>query len=229
MTNTATALKLGVLNMTISFDQPTLSRRYERRLEQQSAKAHVPCFIPKYKGLPQRGSFTIDRSDRAMSPYQTYTRSRKASIQYYREHYDSAKKSANVEGLLPDAENKKEDEFQQNFLEDDVGHIAHKSLRGSGLKYVINRKSLQRASPQTEERVHMGQLVFNFNHNPEESLKNIFTVRPVRTSVRIKRENGQITSRTPITRQGARKLQQTPEKAERNIRPWSPNRSPFSK
>lgn len=55
MTTAQSAFKLGVLNMTISFDQPKTHRNTKGKIDKQFNKMHpVPRFIPRYRGIPHK-------------------------------------------------------------------------------------------------------------------------------------------------------------------------------
>lgn len=87
--------------------------------------------------------------------------------------------------------------------------------------------------PKTE------RITIDLEKNPEESLKSIFTVRPVRTSIRSNRNNpeksSQVAPRPAITRKEPRnnscniKQRLAVDFTDKKIRPWSPVRSPFNK
>ena len=55
MSSQSPSFKLGVLNMTISFDQPKTARKAHQKNDQYKSKMQpIPSFIPRYRGLCQR-------------------------------------------------------------------------------------------------------------------------------------------------------------------------------
>jgi hypothetical protein len=86
MNSKSPSFKLGVLNMTISFDTPQFKRRGEGRMDSQNLKvSQINNFVTRYQDLVPRIN-TIAPKKQENNPYQSYRRHRKESIRYFREH-----------------------------------------------------------------------------------------------------------------------------------------------
>lgn len=95
------SFKLGVLNMTISFEKPQPRLRAENRMEHHSLKvSQINNFSQKYKDSIPRSN-TIVPKKQENSPYQTYRKSKKESIRYFREHSEEVEVSRNILGFKP--------------------------------------------------------------------------------------------------------------------------------
>ena len=82
--------KLGVLNMTISFDQPQSVGKMHKKVESNRPKMNpIPSFIPRYRGLRHKSISIADRKEGGFSPYLNYRHSQKAALRYYRDQLES--------------------------------------------------------------------------------------------------------------------------------------------
>lgn len=111
----------------------------------------------------------------------------------------------------------------------------HKEPKDNNLKLVYTKRHL-RNTIDLQNQNKNEPFCFNFYGNPEQSLKNIFTVRSIKTSIR---SNRKISNReenfivkVPKTKQERRGLKKNiydTSLIEKKIRPWSPTTNYFNK
>ncbi len=82
MSSKAPRIKLGVLNMTICFDNPKSKGRISKEPLPSPATAQLATFIPKYGS--QRHKSPLGKPQAKMSPYQHYRNHKNESIRYLR-------------------------------------------------------------------------------------------------------------------------------------------------
>jgi hypothetical protein len=92
MRNKSPAVRVGVLNMTISFDlphKPTL-----RRPEYPPKTHTLPTFIPRYSSQRHQPQLSIPVNEAvSLSPYQQYRRTHNDSLRTIREQEVATKNS----------------------------------------------------------------------------------------------------------------------------------------
>ncbi len=124
-----------------------------------------------------------------MNPYQRYRYTKNQSIRYFRQQQQSQRYNFQKIGGLSPSNNKIQLEFtEQDEPQEETIYTRNNFIHDNHLKMVYNKKHLRNTIDLHQEQIKTHErLIFNLRNNPEDNLRNVFTVRPAKTSQRARK------------------------------------------